>query len=190
METIAQRLKLVRDSTGLKQKDFGATIGVKSLDTISRWERGLGYPSADILAAIHEKYGTNIQWLISGEGPMWTSGEPAKPDERSPPGVRNDGMPPAIPGGRDREFRLSDAITMAVRVLESGTSYATALYLNIQHFDRAIQAEARIQLLEKGIEILGEKIEILEQQVIKLQERADKKNKEDEKADSIQRDCA
>gem|GEM_PF-6825817 len=79
---------------------------------------------------------------------------------------------------------------MAVRVLESGTSYATALYLNIQHFDRAIQAEARIQLLEKGIEILGEKIEILEQQVIKLQERADKKNKEDEKADSIQRDCA
>jgi len=35
------------------------------------------------------------------------------------------------------------------RVLESGTSYAIALLLNIQHFDRAIQAETRITQLEK-----------------------------------------
>ncbi len=50
------------------------------------------------------------------------------------------------------EFKVSDALTMAARVLESGTSYATALLLNIQHFDRAIQAETRITQLEKNLQ--------------------------------------
>ena len=48
------------------------------------------------------------------------------------------------------EFKVSYALTMAARVLESGTSYAIALLLNIQHFDRAIQAETRITQLEKN----------------------------------------
>jgi hypothetical protein len=45
-------------------------------------------------------------------------------------------------------FRITDAMTMCARVLESGTSYATALYLNIQHFDRAVSAEERLGQLE------------------------------------------
>jgi hypothetical protein len=46
------------------------------------------------------------------------------------------------------QFRMTDALTMCARVLESETSYATALYLNIQHFDRAVSAEERIGQLE------------------------------------------
>jgi transcriptional regulator with XRE-family HTH domain len=49
-----------------------------------------------------------------------------------------------------REFRVSEALTMVARVLESETSYATALYLNIQHFDRVIATEARIAQLESS----------------------------------------
>ncbi|PIP07537.1 MAG: hypothetical protein COX51_06400 [Syntrophobacteraceae bacterium CG23_combo_of_CG06-09_8_20_14_all_50_8] len=49
-----------------------------------------------------------------------------------------------------QEFRISEALTMAARVLESGTSYATSLYLNIQHFDCLIAAEARIARVESS----------------------------------------
>jgi hypothetical protein len=49
------------------------------------------------------------------------------------------------PCAQGQEFRISDALAMCARVLESGTSYATALYLNIQHFDRAVQAETVMQ---------------------------------------------
>ena len=54
--------------------------------------------------------------------------------------------------GLGDKFKVSDALTMAARVLESGTSYAMALLLNIQHFDRAIQAETRITQLENNLQ--------------------------------------
>lgn len=47
---------------------------------------------------------------------------------------------------------------MAARVLESGTTYAIALYLNIEHFDRAIQAEARVTALETRVAVLENEI--------------------------------
>lgn len=41
-------------------------------------------------------------------------------------------------------WKVSEALVMAARVFESKTSYADALYLNVVHFDRAVQAEVRI----------------------------------------------
>lgn len=46
-------------------------------------------------------------------------------------------------------IRIADALQATARVLESGTSYATALFLNIQHFDRAVMAESRLDHLEQ-----------------------------------------
>jgi chromosome segregation ATPase len=54
---------------------------------------------------------------------------------------------------------------MTARVLESGTSYATALYLNIKHFDRAIAAEARIAQIEQNQADLQAKNMSFEQQM-------------------------
>jgi transcriptional regulator with XRE-family HTH domain len=68
MITFGKRLKKVREGLGLDQKAFGMAIGVAGRDTISRWERGLGFPSADILIFIRQNYRINIDWLISGEG--------------------------------------------------------------------------------------------------------------------------
>lgn len=70
MTEIGQRLKKIRESRSLNQKQFGDNIGVSTYETVSRWERGLGYPSADILETIRQKYLINIDWLISGEGEM------------------------------------------------------------------------------------------------------------------------
>ena len=68
MITFGERLKKVREGLGLDQKAFGIAIGVAGRDTISRWERGLGFPSADILIFMRQNYRINIDWLISGEG--------------------------------------------------------------------------------------------------------------------------
>jgi transcriptional regulator with XRE-family HTH domain len=68
MITFGERLKKVREGLGLDQKAFGVAIGVAGRDTISRWERGIGFPSADILILLRHNYRINIDWLISGEG--------------------------------------------------------------------------------------------------------------------------
>ena len=73
--------------------------------------------------------------------------------------------PPPAPGGDGMPFKVSGAMTMAARVLESGTSYATALYLNIQHFDRAIRAEERISHLEDKCDRFEKWIEELEKKL-------------------------
>jgi transcriptional regulator with XRE-family HTH domain len=69
---------------GLDQKAFGETIGVAGRDTISRWERGLGFPSADILGTMRQKYRINIDWLISGEGEAFTEGKTHEEELMSP----------------------------------------------------------------------------------------------------------
>jgi len=73
MKDIGKRLKEFRESFGLSQKDFGRSLELPGPETISRWERGLAYPPADILFKIREKYLLNSDWLLSGEGEMLLS---------------------------------------------------------------------------------------------------------------------
>ena len=74
MLTFGERLRKVREVIGLDQKAFGIEIGIAGRDTISRWERGLGFPSADILTIMRQKYNINVDWLISGEGKPFIEG--------------------------------------------------------------------------------------------------------------------
>jgi transcriptional regulator with XRE-family HTH domain len=74
MINFGERIKKVREIIGLDQKAFGVSIGVAGRDTISRWERGLGFPSANILANMRQKYRINIDWLLSGDGEPFIEG--------------------------------------------------------------------------------------------------------------------
>jgi len=108
-------------------------------------------PSIEHLIHIHNTYRIDLTWLLTGKGEMFVGGKEADLDTPERP-----------------EFKISDALAMAARVLESGTTYATALYLNIQHFDRAVQAENRMTHLETGMEALLSKISHLEQRISEL----------------------
>lgn len=47
------------------------------------------------------------------------------------------------------EWKVSDALVMATRVLESRTAYADALYAGIASFHRALQAESSLSAIRK-----------------------------------------
>jgi transcriptional regulator with XRE-family HTH domain len=64
---IAKRIFAVRKSFSLKQKNFAEKLGV-STSYISRIERGLGSPSAQLLKAISAIYGIEEVWLRTGKG--------------------------------------------------------------------------------------------------------------------------
>lgn len=155
----------------LTQFKFAKAIGI-SPSFLSELESGKTKPSLPIVYTIEYKFGYRTEWIFTGDGDMYLgTGEPpflctpqkfelyeegySPPLEAADTNTKTledatDQSAPVIQGTYQSEFRVSEALTMCARVLESGTSYATALYLNIQHFDRAVSAEARIATVEKG----------------------------------------
>lgn len=63
------RIKKIRKSLGLTQKDFGAKIGMKP-SSISDIETGRNNLSEQTIKLICKEYGINEIWLRTGEGEM------------------------------------------------------------------------------------------------------------------------
>jgi hypothetical protein len=135
-------------------------------------------PSVEHVIRIRDSYKIDPLWLLTGEGDMFITGDPSRTCSEAPFKIATSdsaaGNPPPLPVPPTAQgFRISDAITMAARVLESGTTYAIALYLNIEHFDRAIQAEARVSALEERVGSLENEILLLKQVLTKCVPRGD-----------------
>lgn len=62
------RIKEVRTTLKLTQKQFGERLGVRQ-NTVAGWERG-AKPSAAALKNICNEFGVSKTWLESGEGEM------------------------------------------------------------------------------------------------------------------------
>lgn len=62
-----ERLKQVRERAGFTQKQFAECIQ-SSQPTIVRLEAGTRMPEAFLVKLIAEKFGCNIDWLITGRG--------------------------------------------------------------------------------------------------------------------------
>lgn len=62
LEIFANRIKQLRKSLGMTQKDFSEYIGVKQ-QTLSGYERGIMKPPLDIAKNIAEKCDVSIDWL-------------------------------------------------------------------------------------------------------------------------------
>ena len=65
---IGLRLKEVREGQGLSQQKFASLFGLPQT-TYAKYEKGGGVPD-DLKAQLAERYGINLHWLITGEGPM------------------------------------------------------------------------------------------------------------------------
>jgi transcriptional regulator with XRE-family HTH domain len=70
---LAERLKFFRESLGLTQEEFAKKLNTTQA-VISNYERGARVPTADFLNRLTEIFHLDINWLLTGEGPMFVGG--------------------------------------------------------------------------------------------------------------------
>jgi len=89
-KAVGRRIREARFLIGNKtQAKFGEEIGGFSAGQIGQVERGRNLPTGELLTAL-AKRGINVNWILTGEGPMWHAtlvrlSEPVQADEL--PGV-------------------------------------------------------------------------------------------------------
>jgi len=67
METVGDRIKVIRDNLGLSMEALAQRIGVSSKVIINTWEKGKAEPSIKHLCAIAKAGNTTLDWLLLGD---------------------------------------------------------------------------------------------------------------------------
>ena len=65
MYSIAERIKQLRKSKGLTQKELGRKVGVTSV-TISKWELDIAIPKSKSAMELCKVFNIDLQWLMRG----------------------------------------------------------------------------------------------------------------------------
>jgi len=72
---IGLRLKNIRESINLTQKEFGDKINI-AMSAVSRYELNDTLPNKDVLNKIVEFFNINLHWLLTGNGTMLLTDQP------------------------------------------------------------------------------------------------------------------
>lgn len=144
---------------GITDIDLAKKLGTNE-NTLAAYRKKQGLLKGMVLENLAICYNFNPFWLLRGYGEPFPGARLKYPDMCGPDHTTNHSSvkenvasynaPISTTPVTPQDYRISDALSMCARVLESGTSYATALHLNIQHFDRAISAESRIAHVEQN----------------------------------------
>ena len=68
---IKDRIRFLRKDLGLTQTEFAAKLFV-SMDSISLIERGVNNPASRTVEQICQEFNVNKEWLLTGEGEMYS----------------------------------------------------------------------------------------------------------------------
>ncbi len=79
MNTVAERVKFLRQHLKLTQEALGQCAGGISKQAVSQWERGITEPQWEALNALQRTRQVNPQWLLKGTAPMLLSEEAGDP---------------------------------------------------------------------------------------------------------------
>jgi repressor LexA len=75
-----ERIKRLRQSLGLTQKEFASRIGI-TYEMLGLYERGRYSPPEKVLKLISSTFGVSYEWLKTGQGEMWEKREKALLEE-------------------------------------------------------------------------------------------------------------
>lgn len=110
---VGGRLRAARaDMRIARQADLGLLLGGIPRTTISRTERGENLPGAELLRALVQICGLNINWLLTGEGEMWLRARPPLPR----PAVAG-ATPPRAEANAVAGFRVKEVYEAGFRVI-------------------------------------------------------------------------
>ena len=70
-ESIGLRMKKLRKSLGLSQKQFSYHLNIAH-NTLSRYESDMRQPGKKIFLILKRSFFCNLNWLIAGEGDMFS----------------------------------------------------------------------------------------------------------------------
>lgn len=88
-EGTGQRLKHFRNSQKITISELSAKTGL-SKGMISETETGKNKPSPNLMLALLNIYGLNLNWLLTGEGDMFVQETEGRPNETKNYGELND----------------------------------------------------------------------------------------------------
>lgn len=149
--TLGGRIKAVRKLLGLTQGAFAAAV-YTSKSSISEYEADKKIPSGRLLKLISLTFCISETWLKAGEGEM-----PCPeylPYSYHKEGGRKGGES-IFPVSSMPQRKISEALIMVTRVLESQTSHADELYTCIVSFYQALQTVGRTTKTGKSVKDQG-----------------------------------
>jgi transcriptional regulator with XRE-family HTH domain len=141
---ISDRLLILIDkTTGGSVSLFSRKTGIND-KTLYTYLKGRA-PSAEALFSICREFEININWLLTGKGPIYIYGE-----EKA--------------AALEADPEIADLIEGARRVLKSGNAVAfDALERNIRYFDFAIQQEKDMAEQKKKLSEMEKRLSALEE---------------------------
>lgn len=177
-ERVAWIIDLIKKRDYLNNVQLAEKLGVNK-NTVAAYSVGKGDLKGVALAGIVKHYGINGEWLISGHGEPFPGAKEKFPEVCGPPGVTAEqyahivatvresqehpetNAPPADPAPQ-RDFSIAEDVTLAIKVLESKTHYATALHLNIRSFAGAVDDKNALSQVMRRLEIMERKLDALQ----------------------------
>jgi len=140
----------------------------------------------EVIDNLVKHYKFNPMWFFLGQGEPFPGARAKYPDVCGPEVAHLNSTPPNVDAPSSAsgisqnqiEFRISDALAMAARVLESRTSYATALYLIIVQFNKAVESEATLSRCKDDLRTQGELISRMQDRLNDLERKNEKLSKE------------
>ncbi|ELW9028217.1 helix-turn-helix transcriptional regulator [Citrobacter freundii] len=90
---VGERVTSIRKKAGMNQRDFAARLGISN-GGISQIESGKAMPGGDFLLRIHQEFGVDLTWLLTGVSNHVSQDSPVVSPEKKELMDAFDGMTP------------------------------------------------------------------------------------------------
>lgn len=155
---------------GITDVDLGKILGTNK-DTLAGYRSGRGLLKGVVLERLVSRYGFSPAWLFQGVGEPFPGARAKYPEVCGPehlPTVNNTDVLALPHAENPPQINIDEAMGKAYKVLQSGTPYAVALYLNIQQFAGALDATKELTTCQIRIDGLEQQVGELRRQVDRL----------------------
>ncbi|MGD0280675.1 MAG: helix-turn-helix transcriptional regulator [Smithella sp.] len=171
---IGNRIHIIRKSLKLTQREFSLRIR-RDRSTIAKIESGEIELVPATRQAICNEFKVNEEWILTEKGDMFTSTPANKSEYITSEDVNNNFLLKEESGGypEGQKNKTSEAIKLCIYVMESGTSYADALFHNLVHFDRAVKSELAQKQYQLDLQTVNNKYLELEKSLSEMRTRMD-----------------
>ncbi|MCX5841938.1 MAG: helix-turn-helix transcriptional regulator [Deltaproteobacteria bacterium] len=159
--TSNNRLKLLRKSIKLTQKEFAERVCLKWYQ-IKDMEVGKVKIDSNTAKMFYHEFNANPDWLLTGKGEMFLTSPPSHVNEETPQYRANsDGQ------SISSSSTLPELLKKTADILQSSTTYRTALASNINAFHQALTCEHEIDDLKKDVGTLRNEVNTLRARLLK-----------------------